>query len=80
MSWNIPALVLPSLKKTLNGLMSANRIKRLAREYFRLHQHELPDMDFVLLVRKGVSELSNREITEALGKLWRRHSRLAHAS
>ena len=25
-------------------------------------------MDFVLLVRKGVSELSNREITEALGK------------
>ncbi|HAI8812360.1 TPA: ribonuclease P protein component, partial [Escherichia coli] len=67
-------------KKNVKRAHERNRIKRLAREYFRLHQHELPDMDFVLLVRKGVSELSNREITEALGKLWRRHSRLAHAS
>ena len=75
-----PRIGLTVAKKNVKRAHERNRIKRLAREYFRLHQHELPDMDFVLLVRKGVSELSNREITEALGKLWRRHSRLAHAS
>ncbi|MBG0752879.1 Ribonuclease P protein component [Pectobacterium carotovorum subsp. carotovorum PCCS1] len=34
-------------------------------------------MDFVVLVKKGVSELDNRTLTEALEKLWRRHRRLA---
>ncbi|KHN89683.1 ribonuclease P [Pectobacterium actinidiae] len=34
-------------------------------------------MDFVVLVKKGVSELDNRTLTEALEKLWRRHCRLA---
>ncbi|GAA0351836.1 ribonuclease P protein component [Morganella psychrotolerans] len=75
-----PRIGLTVAKKNVKRAHERNRIKRLTREFFRLHQHELPDMDFVLLVRKGVSELSNREITEALGKLWRRHSRLAHAS
>ncbi|EQC00750.1 ribonuclease P [Photorhabdus temperata subsp. temperata M1021] len=52
----------------------------MARESFRLNQHNLPPMDFVVLVKKGVAELDNRELTEALGKLWRRHCRLARAS
>lgn len=34
-------------------------------------------MDFVVLVRKGVAELDNHQLTEVLGKLWRRHCRLA---
>ncbi|SPZ22532.1 Ribonuclease P protein component [Providencia rettgeri] len=37
-------------------------------------------MDFVVLVRKGVANLDNQQITEALDKLWRRHRRLAQKS
>ncbi|WP_369074454.1 ribonuclease P protein component [Leptospira borgpetersenii] len=55
-------------------------MKRLTRESFRLHQHALPSMDFVVLVKKGVADLDNRALTEALEKLWRRHCRQAPAS
>ncbi len=40
-------------QKNVKRAHERNRIKRLAREYFRLHQHELPSMDFVVLVRRG---------------------------
>ncbi|XMR33071.1 ribonuclease P protein component [Escherichia coli] len=72
-----PRIGLTIAKKNVKRAHERNRIKRLAREYFRLHQHELPPMDFVLLVRKGVAELDNHQLTEVLGKLWRRHCRLA---
>ncbi|MBP6083128.1 MULTISPECIES: ribonuclease P protein component [Providencia] len=75
-----PRIGLTIAKKNVKRAHERNRIKRLAREYFRLHQHELPPMDFVLLVRKGVANLDNRQITEALDKLWRRHRRLAQNS
>lgn len=75
-----PRIGLTIAKKNVKRAHERNRIKRLAREYFRLHQHELPPMDFVLLVRKGVANLDNQQIMEALGKLWRRHSRLAQNS
>ncbi|MDX7991745.1 ribonuclease P protein component [Xenorhabdus sp. Reich] len=75
-----PRIGLTVAKKNVKRAHERNRIKRLARESFRLNQHKLPSMDFVILVRKGVSELDNRELTEAFGKLWRRHSRLVRAS
>lgn len=75
-----PRIGLAIAKKNVKRAHERNRIKRLMREYFRLHQHELPSMDFVILVRKGVVDLDNQEITETLGKLWRRHCRLARGS
>lgn len=50
------------------------------RESFRLRQHELPAMDFVVVAKKGVADLDNRALSEALEKLWRRHCRLARGS
>ncbi|WP_392388919.1 ribonuclease P protein component [Enterobacter kobei] len=47
-----PRIGLTIAKKMLNERMNAT-IKRLTREYFRLHQHELPAMDFVVVVKKG---------------------------
>ena len=75
-----PRIGLTIAKKNVKRAHERNRIKRLAREYFRLHQHELPSMDFVVLVRRGVADLDNQQITESLDKLWRRHRRLAQKS
>ncbi|MGR6982229.1 ribonuclease P protein component [Testudinibacter sp. P27/CKL/0425] len=76
----IPRLGLTVAKKHLKRAHERNRIKRLCREYFRLHQHELPAMDFVVVAKKGIGELDNRTLTEILDKLWQRHRRLAQKS
>ncbi|MGP1956951.1 MAG: ribonuclease P protein component [Arsenophonus sp. NC-PE1-MAG3] len=75
-----PRIGLTIAKKNIKRAHERNRIKRLMREYFRLHQHELPSMDFVIILRKGIADLKNQEITEILSKLWLRHFRLARDS
>ena len=46
-----PASVLPS-PKHVKRAHERNRIKRLTRESFRLRQHELPAMDFVVVAKR----------------------------
>jgi len=75
-----PRIGLTVAKKNVKRAHERNRIKRLTRESFRLRQHELPAMDFVVVAKKGVAELDNRALAEALEKLWRRHCRLARGS
>ena len=69
-----PRIGLTVAKKNVKRAHERNRIKRLTRESFRLRQHELPSMDFVV-VAKRVADLDNRALSEALEKLWRRHCR-----
>ncbi|SUG22342.1 ribonuclease P [Salmonella enterica subsp. arizonae] len=75
-----PVSVLPSPRKMFDARMNATGLKRLTRESFRQRQHELPAMDFVVVAKKGVADLDNRALSEALEKLWRRHCRLARGS
>ncbi|WP_352311364.1 ribonuclease P protein component, partial [Psychrobacter sp. W2-37-MNA-CIBAN-0211] len=42
---------------------------------FRLHQHDIPDIDIVVLVRNGVMEMENAELHKLIEKLWRKLSR-----
>ena len=70
----------PRIGLTVAKKYERNRIKRLTRESFRLSQHSLPAMDFVVIAKKGVQELDNRALTEILEKLWRRHCRQARVS
>ncbi|WP_077462279.1 ribonuclease P protein component [Rodentibacter caecimuris] len=75
-----PRLGLAVSKKYLKRAHDRNRIKRLTREYFRSHQHYLPNYDFVLIARQGIGQLDNSTFNQTLDKLWQRHIRLAQKS
>ncbi|MFD2165797.1 ribonuclease P protein component [Thalassotalea euphylliae] len=59
-------------KKRVKLAVQRNRIKRLTRESFRLHQHELPSVDMVVMVKSGIDNLDNATINKQLVKIWRK--------
>ncbi|MDC9515136.1 ribonuclease P protein component [Pseudoalteromonas sp. CST5] len=67
-----PRLGLTVAKKRVKKACQRNRIKRLARESFRLNQNTIDNIDIVLMVKSGIDEQSNEEITKQLTKLWRK--------
>lgn len=70
-----PRLGLTVAKRFVKRANQRNRIKRVIRDSFRLHQHDIPDLDIVVLVRNGVLEMDNPEIKKLVEKLWRKLSR-----
>jgi len=67
-----PRLGLVIAKKHVRNASDRNRIKRIARETFRLYQHELAAVDAVVLARPGVAELDKAALAKLLNKLWRK--------
>lgn len=67
-----PRLGLVISKKNLRRAVDRNRLKRVARESVRHRQHHLPDVDIVLLARRGVGELDNDTLFRQLQGMWRR--------
>tara|TARA_Y100000588_G_scaffold152671_1_gene166814 strand:+ start:6846 stop:7271 length:426 start_codon:yes stop_codon:yes gene_type:complete len=67
-----PRIGLTVAKKNVKQANQRNRIKRIARESFRLNQHQLDNIDIVLMVKRGIDERSNAEIRAELDKLWRK--------
>lgn len=65
-----PRLGFAVSKKQLKLAVHRNQIKRLIRESFRRHQHELPKHDVVAMVRSKVKHLSHQQIFERLDILW----------
>ena len=72
-----PRLGLVMAKKHVRNASDRNRIKRIARETFRLRQHELPSVDAIVLARPGAGELDNAALTKLLAKLWRKLAKRA---
>lgn len=70
-----PRLGLTVAKRFVKRANQRNRIKRVIRESFRLHQHDIPAIDIVVLVRNGVMEMENADINKLIEKLWRKLSR-----
>jgi ribonuclease P protein component len=48
-----------------------NHVKRLVRESFRRHQHELPAVDLVVNARSASRDAENAAIVRSLERHWR---------
>ena len=70
-----PRLGMAFAKRHLKKAVDRNRLKRLTRESFRTHRDELAPMDFVVMARSQVRDLSNAEILEILSRHWQRLSK-----
>ena len=67
---NYPRLGLAISKKNAKRAVDRNRIKRLARESFRLETSRLPSVDIVILSRRQTIVRSNYRIFRSLNKHW----------
>jgi ribonuclease P protein component len=67
----VPRLGLAIAARIVGNAVRRNRIKRLVRESFRLHQHELPPLDIVVNARSGARAADNATIVRSLEKHWR---------
>lgn len=75
-----PRLGLIIAKKNVRTAVSRNRIKRVIRETFRQSQNSLQGLDYVVLARKGLGELDNRQLHSLLNKQWLRAQKKSGAA
>ncbi|MDG1493369.1 MAG: ribonuclease P protein component [Luminiphilus sp.] len=61
-------------KKNVRLAVQRNRIKRVAREFFRSHPLEHP-RDIVLLAKRNLAELNNQQLRVLFSTLWQKIDR-----
>ena len=64
-------------KKKVRRAHDRNRVKRLARESFRLHQQQLDQLDIVVMPKNGIDAIPNAELHQQLQFAWQKLNRLA---
>ena len=62
-------------KKNVRLAVQRNRIKRVAREFFRSLPPGDVSMDVVLLTRRGMDQLDNAELSSILRQQWQKLER-----
>jgi ribonuclease P protein component len=68
--YHTPRLGLSTAARIVGDAVRRNRIKRLVRESFRQHQHELPNVDIVVNARAGVCKADNDTLRRSLERHW----------
>jgi len=61
--------------RTCGGAVARNRIKRITRESFRVHQIELPPLDITIAARAAAARAPSTDLHASLARLWRRIAR-----
>lgn len=65
-----PRLGLSIAARIVGNAVRRNLVKRLIRESFRQHQHELPAVDIVVNARAGARNADNASIVRSLERHW----------
>lgn len=62
-------------RKNCRSAVARNRVKRVAREVFRNHYSNWPQLDIILLGRPGIDQLSKAELHRLIDKQLQRLTR-----
>lgn len=68
----VPRLGLAVAVRAAGGAVARNRLRRIIRESFRLHQRALPALDLVVSCRPAARTAPGPALRESLAALWRR--------
>ena len=68
---NHPRLGLIVPKKVLKLAVWRNKVKRVIRNNFRLNQFNIAPLDYVVIAKGNIKDLSNGELDDLINKLWK---------
>jgi ribonuclease P protein component len=67
-----PRLGMAMSKRKIKNAVARNRLKRLVRESFRRHQHELQNLDIVVLGNSRAATVTNQQLFACLDMHWKK--------